>query len=856
MQNEQSRPWLVMKFGGTSVSSVDCWKTICDQARRNMESGKQVLIVVSALSGVTNLLTRLAEGVDDTEKDEIHSELEAKHRNLHAALELEPSTEFLHYWDGLLELLDQSGQAMKPGRRALLLAHGELLSSTIGRQVLNAAGLDASWQDARSMLQTSPDCGTEVLAARCGDHQDPELEKRLSEQGSLHITQGFIASGPGGETCLLGRGGSDTSAACFAARLAAESLEIWTDVPGIFSADPRVVPEARLLQRLSYSEAQELASMGAKVLHPPSIQPARRHSIPVFIKDTNRPLETGTRIGARTPREEAQVKGVVSRDNITVMTMENPAMWRQAGFLADAFAVFKNHGYSVDLVSTSESTVTVSLDPQVPAHFDESRMAAFLADLEALCKVTVHNGCVSISLVGNAIRTILGRLSAALDVFQDRHVHMVTQSANDLNLTLVVDPEHALSLVRKLHQLLIASQAENRPEFGPSWTELTRLVQPVGEADPWWKDKAEQLCRLMQGHDSAYVYDLDSARQAARRLKDLNSVSRVLYAMKANDHSGLLHALAVEGIGFECVSMEEVRHALSSVPGARAEDILFTPNFAPRHEYEAALEAGVQLTVDNSWVIQQWPEVFAGRDIFLRLDLDTGYGHHKKVITSGADSKFGISLEHLQEVQRTLSEQGARVTGLHAHTGSGVINAEVWREQLERFLEVLPEFPDAKVLDLGGGLGVPERRSQASFDLGRLDELLAEAMAGRDVELWLEPGRYLAAQCGVLLSRVTQLKTKGQYQYLGVSTGMNSLIRPALYGAYHDIVNLSRLDDTADQHYRVVGPICESGDVIGESRFLPASEEGDIILIANTGAYGRVMSSHYNRRSPARELVL
>jgi len=161
-----------------------------------------------------------------------------------------------------------------------------------------------------------------------------------------------------------------------------------------------------------------------------------------------------------------------------------------------------------------------------------------------------------------------------------------------------------------------------------------------------------------------------------------------------------------------------------------------------------------------------------------------------------------------------------------------------------------------RVLDLGGGLGVPDRRGQPGFDLGRLDELLGEALTGRDVEIWLEPGRYLAAECGVLLSRVTQLKSKGQYHYLGASTGMNSLIRPALYGAHHDIVNLSRLQDKADQHYRVVGPICESGDVLGESRFLPTSEEGDILLIANTGAYGRVMSSHYNRRSPAEELVL
>jgi diaminopimelate decarboxylase/aspartate kinase len=855
MQKDNAGHWVVMKFGGTSVSSVDCWDTIREQARQHLGQGRKVLVVVSALTGVTNLLSRLADGIDPAEKEAIGAELGDRHEHLIAALKVQPSERYSSYWGSLAEQLGQAGAKIDDARRAGLLAHGELLSSCIGHQALRAGGMEAIWQDARDLLRTLP-ATSDVLAARCGDQAEPELAERLAAEGSLHITQGFIASGPNGQTCLLGRGGSDTSAAYFAARLSAEALEIWTDVPGIFSADPRVVPDARLLNRLSYSEAQELASMGARVLHPPSIQPARRHGIPVCIKDTNRPTQPGTRIIARSPREEAQVKGVVSRDNVTVITMDEPAMWHQAGFLADAFAVFKRHGYSVDLVSTSEATVTVSLDPQVPAHYDTGRLSDFITDLEQLCRVTVHNGCVSISLVGNAIRTILGRLSAALDVFQDRHVHMVTQSANDLNLTLVVDPDHALSLVRKLHQLLISSQADSRPEFGPSWADLAREMEPADISEPWWVGQADRLCSLMDGRENAYVYDLATARAAARRLRELRSVDRLLYAIKANDHPELLRALAGEGMGFECVSMAEVEHVLDCVPDVGPEDLLFTPNFAPRAEYAAALQRGVQLTVDNSWVVQQWSEMFSGHDIFLRLDLEAGYGHHKKVITSGVDSKFGISLSHLDEVRRTLRAHGARVTGLHAHTGSGVSNADVWREQLDRFLEVLPQFEDVRVVDLGGGLGVPDRRGKPGFDLTRLDDSLAEVLADHEVRLWLEPGRYLAAECGVLLSRVTQLKSKGQYNYLGIGTGMNSLIRPALYGAYHDIVNLSRLRQKADQHYRVVGPICESGDVLGEGRMLPVSEEGDVILIANAGAYGRVMSSHYNRRSPAEELIL
>ena len=856
MSGRTAHHWIVMKFGGTSVSSADCWYTIAEQARQYLGEGKRVLIVVSALSGVTTLLSRLGQGVHSQERGEILDELDAKHRNLLDSLGLQPSPEFTRHWDSLLNLVSSTRAALTPMEQAVLLAHGELLSSTIGGEVLARSRLDVVWQDARNLLEVTAESATEVLAARCDDDANPALEKRLAAQGTLHITQGFIASDADGNTCLLGRGGSDTSAAYLAARLQAEALEIWTDVPGIFSADPRTVPDARLLHRLSYSEAQELASMGAKVLHPPSIQPAMRHQIPVCIKDTNRPAEPGTRIGAPATSEEAQVKGVVSRGDITLINMENPSMWRQAGFLADVFTVFKRHAYSVDLISTSESTITVSLDPEVPAHSDHRRMSAFREDLSGLCKVKIHTGCVSISLVGNAIRTILGRLSAALDVFQDRHVYMVTQSANDLNLTLVVDHEHALSLVRKLHQLLIASQADNRLEFGPSWTDLSREQQVAGLPEPWWKRKVVQLQQLMGGRESAFVYDLDTVRESARRLMKLKSIARVLYSVKANDHAELLNTLAEEGLGFECVSMEEVRHVLSAVAGAVPGNILFTPNFAPRHEYESALESGVRLTVDNAWALHNWPEVFAGHEIFLRLDLDRGYGHHKKVITSGADSKFGVALDQLPALSKALERHGTRVVGLHAHTGSGVNDAAVWLEQLQRFLEVLPWFPEVEIIDLGGGLGVPYRQGQAGFNIAQLDELLAETMPGRELELWLEPGRYLVAEAGVLLSRVTQLKTKGHYHYLGVATGMNSLIRPTLYGAYHDIFNLNRLYEPADRHYRIVGPICESGDVLGESRFLPRSEEGEIMLIANTGAYGRVMSSRYNRREPAEECIL
>ena len=855
-QSASERNWRVIKFGGTSVSSPQYWNTISAQAQQGVESGQHVLVVVSALSGITDLLGRLANEADIAGRSEILSEIDRRHQDLIAQLGLEQHAVFTQHQRDLKSLCTQVQFPCNAGNRAVLLAFGELMSSSIGVEVLCQSGLPANLLDARQWLRAAVGAAHSPLSVRCSDEGDPALEAKLATVGQLHITQGFIVSGPKGETCLLGRGGSDTSAACFAARLQAKVLEIWTDVPGMFTADPRIVPEARLLNHLGYREAQELASMGAKVLHPPSIQPARRHGIPIWIKDTRHPDFPGTRIGAGDSESLAQVKGVVSRKGIILITMEDPAMWRQAGFLADAFAVFKEHKYSVDLISTSESTVTVTLDPESAVDADGSRFIRFIDDLSGLCQVEVKTDCVSISMVGNAIRRILGKLSSALDLFQDRHVHLVTQSANDLNLTLVVDSEHADSLVRKLHQTLISSQADNRAEFGPSWSEMNRTTSSGCISPEWWRARAPELLKILGRRECAYVYDLDIICKAAQRLLALHTVHRVLYSVKANDHPRILQLMAQQGLGFECVSIAEVEHVLETVPGVQPAEILFTPNFAPREEYEKAFQAGVRVTVDNSWVLREWHELFAHKELFLRLDLESGHGHHRKVITSGKESKFGISLDHLGELSDHLKKHDIRVTGLHAHTGSGVTDVSVWQEQLLRLLAVLPRFPAVKVLDLGGGLGVPDRPEQSRLDLAELDELLHATLGETEIQLWLEPGRYLVANGGVLLARVTQLKDKGNYHYVGIATGMNSLIRPALYGSYHDIVNLSRLDLPSTVHCRIVGPICESGDVLGESRLLPPTCEGDVLLIANTGAYGRVMASHYNRRIPAEELFL
>jgi diaminopimelate decarboxylase/aspartate kinase len=211
----------------------------------------------------------------------------------------------------------------------------------------------------------------------------------------------------------------------------------------------------------------------------------------------------------------------------------------------------------------------------------------------------------------------------------------------------------------------------------------------------------------------------------------------------------------------------------------------------------------------------------------------------------------------VDELIDLVSKAGAEVIGIHAHSGSGILDPENWREIAAELIKVAERFPGVETLDLGGGLGIPERPGDKPLNLDRLSETLtAIKEAYPKYSLWLEPGRYLVAQAGVLLTHVTQVKGKGDMRYVGVGTGMNSLIRPALYGAYHEIVNLSRVEEPATESVTVVGPICETGDRLGSDRLLPPSEENDVILIANTGAYGYVMSSNYNRRKVETELVI
>jgi diaminopimelate decarboxylase/aspartate kinase len=855
-------PWVVLKFGGTSVSSVANWKNIAGVLRDRLAEGLRPVLIHSALSGITDRLEQLLNLALGNQWQPVMEQIEQRHRDLARDLGVIPSPELEEQFKRLRQIA--AGIALvgevSERLRARVLAQGELMATRLGAAFLTSQGLDVQWVDARAVIKAehrrNASMRATYLSATCPYDPDPELQQRWSTPGTVWISQGFIASDENGDTVLLGRGGSDTSGSYFAAKLQARRLEIWTDVPGMFSANPRSVPTARLLRALEYDEAQEIASSGAKVLHPRCIMPVKQYGIPLYVYATQTPQLEGTVITTHGGNLAAQVKAVTIKKNITLISMETVGMWHSVGFLADSFAVFKQHGLSVDLVSTSETSVTVSLDPAANS-LDKSALDALVTDLARLCRVEVIGPCAAVSLVGRNIRAILHRLGEALELFEEQKIYLVTQAANDLNITFVIDEEHGDRLVARLHEIAIRKMTADRV-LGPTWEELYGGADKVAvAARQWWQDRRNELLALGREHGAAFVYDRETLRTRAQSLKALPGIDAVFYAMKANWHPQILQVFDSQGLGFECVSRGEVEHVLATLTGIDRKRILFTPNFAPRAEYEWAVEQGIWVTLDNLHPLKKWPQLFKGRELFVRIDTGQGRGHHDKVRTAGVHSKFGVPLFEVEELERLVKAAGARVVGLHAHTGSGVFSVDNWQSVGDTLTALTKRFGDVRTVDLGGGLGVPERFGQQGVMLPEFGATLAAIKAAHPkLALWIEPGRYLVAEAGVLLAQVTQLKGKGEVHYVGVATGMNSLIRPALYGAHHEILNLTRLDDPATEVVNVVGPICESGDLLGVDRLLPPSEEGDVLLIATTGAYSRAMSSRYNLRDPAAEFVI
>ena len=467
--------WIVLKFGGTSVAGRPQWDTIASLVNERRAEGFRVLLVCSAVAGITNRLSALAQ---DSTCETLLEEILDIHRVLGRSLAVEEESWLPDASASLRSCLDDLRSNPGPRSTAALLALGEYLSTKIGAAFL-ARQMDTAWADARDCLQIIDEPGRSSarrwLSAACEPGADPEIGARwpgiFDGTAAVVVTQGFIARSPDGGTALLGRGGSDTSAALLAGRLGASRLEIWTDVPGLFSADPRLIDTARLLTAVDYDEALEMAASGAKVIQSRSLRAAAATDTPVLIRDVNRRQLEGTRIGRQASSHEG-VKTITCQPDMAVLLLENLDHRHQVGFLAGVFGIFTRRGISIDLVATSETTTTVALNVAAN-HLGKAELAALAAELSALCRVKLFEDCVCVNLVGRGVRTALGRLQDTMSYFERRPILMLSQSANDLCLSILLESGDHEDLLRRAHQALIPDDgASGDGVFGAPWTRI------------------------------------------------------------------------------------------------------------------------------------------------------------------------------------------------------------------------------------------------------------------------------------------------------------------------------------------------------------------------------------------------
>lgn len=479
-QHKHSTQPIILKFGGTSVSTRESWENIASIAQDMLKTTESfVVIVVSALAGVSDILEQLPDSTAETGvfKPPL-MELWSRHEALGRDLGIWDASTAQPYFDELDQLLQGIAltEEATPRLRARILSMGEVLSSTLGARFLSKCDLSTRWLDARECLKVDkdrigPTPDDEYLSARCVYDFDQGLLDELSGSPErIFLTQGFIAGNDIGDTCLLGRGGSDTSGSYFAAKLNAERLEIWTDVSGIFTANPKHFPDARLVRRVSYEEALTLTSYGAGVLHPRCIIPARDHDIPIHVRQTTAPTQEGTVVWHADEESEAEIKAVTSRQHLHLIRLSRPGQWQPVGFLSDIAQCFSDQGLSIDMLSSSLSEISATIDPAY-SPMTPDREELLMKALMNFCEPRPMQSVASISIVGSKVRSQLHKLSRVLRPLEGAEIHLLNQASDDYHLSLVIDQSELKAVLHILHAELFG-QVEEGSTFGPRWKEL------------------------------------------------------------------------------------------------------------------------------------------------------------------------------------------------------------------------------------------------------------------------------------------------------------------------------------------------------------------------------------------------
>lgn len=456
---------LVMKFGGTSVANFEAITRTIFIIGGKLD--KKPVVVVSALSKVTDLLYRISDAAasrNEAETRELLAQLRKRHTDLAGELLAQSvlKDEAVAKVNEICDNLDSIAMAvcslgeLSDRNKAIIISNGEYLSSTIIAHAMNSKGIRTKWVDARSMMVTNnsylkaePDM-TAIM------ERVPGVIADAYDGMDAVITQGFIGVTKDGEPTVLGRGGSDYSASLIGMAVDAERIEIWTDVDGVRTADPRKVQNTKYLEKISFEEAAEMAHFGAKVLHPLTIEPAVRKSIPIYVLNSMNPSGKGTAI-LRNEFIEDGVKSVSFKENIRVINIFSTRMINTSGFLRRVFEIFSESKVSVDLISTSEANISVTVDAA-------ERIEPVVEQLSEFADVIVDNDKSQVSVIGKNIVRLNGMLKKTFTPLKKCNVYMISQGASFVNISFVVDREELSEVVQDLHDHLF-DQVEELETF-------------------------------------------------------------------------------------------------------------------------------------------------------------------------------------------------------------------------------------------------------------------------------------------------------------------------------------------------------------------------------------------------------
>ncbi len=459
-----ARPQLVvMKFGGTSVEDATAMRRTASIVQGRRERGLQAVVIVSAMAKVTDaLLAAAAAAGRDDRQGAIAIAVRLRERHLETAAELvtgEALTQVVGKIHGEFDALDDllRGIAavgeLTPRTNDLVVSFGERISSRMVAAAFEQLGLNGVHVDARTCILTDAHYGKAAPIESEIEAKLHELVLPLIEAGQTPVLGGFIGSNAEGITTTLGRGGSDYTAALVGGGLHAGAIEIWTDVNGIMTTDPRIVPEALRVKTISFEEAAELAYFGAKVLHPATILPAVQKSIPVFVLNSRNPANEGTKITAMAARCASPFKSIAAKKRLTIIDVVASRMLMSHGYLKAVFDVFDRYQCAIDMVSTSEVSISLTVD-------SNEQLPAICAELGKIADVKYEGRKALVCLVGEDIRGHNGIAGRVFSAVSHINVRMISQGASEINMSFMIDEEDVDEAVRALHREFFADPDE------------------------------------------------------------------------------------------------------------------------------------------------------------------------------------------------------------------------------------------------------------------------------------------------------------------------------------------------------------------------------------------------------------